>query len=105
MNTRSLLMQLSWMVVLTILSSSGASAQETHRISGKVVNGSNTGIARITVFVYDAFDNREVGTGQTTRDGTYSVTFKATATIKIYYGDFNNLIPNLSGRTNHQLTK
>ena len=82
-----------------------AAQQKTYRIYGKVVNGSNSALKNVSVWVEDEGSRREIGRGSTNDKGEYSIPFIRTGIIKIYYGAFSNVLVSLAGNTNHQVTK
>jgi hypothetical protein len=102
----SIFFRFSLLVTLLALSCLTVAAQQkTYRIYGKVVNGSNSALKNVSVWVEDEGSRREIGRGSTNDKGEYSILFSKTGIIKIYYGAFDNVIVSLAGNTNHQVTK
>jgi hypothetical protein len=100
------LFRLGLVATLLLLSGlTGMAQQRTYRVSGRVVNGTNSALQNVSVWVVDEGRHREIARGVTNDKGEYSLSFNGTGVIKIYYGSVSNVDASLAGNTNHQLTK
>ena len=102
----TVLFRLSLVAAFVLLTCLTAAAQKhTYRVSGRVVNGANSALKNVSVWVEDEGTQKEIGRSSTNANGEYSLNFSETGIIKIYYGSYANVVVSLAGNTNHQLTK
>lgn len=93
---------------ILILVSVTVSGQAKHRIQGRVVVEGNKPPDGNVEIVVETPTGTQLGNTMTDDQGRYSVLFTTSATINVIYGNAiypTETIKNLSGQTDHQLTK
>jgi hypothetical protein len=99
------------LLTIILISSSSVFCQDKFTISGKILSrqgNSLVGVGGVDVYIERLQDGVLVGKGQSSSDGGYRVSFEKCEMINATYGNglyLPELVPSLSGETNHDLTK